>query len=453
LARGDFVVRVLLAFLFAWATAARAACPGDAGEPLPPREKLPALEQELARLAPQCSEQPGYLAYRGAVLNALGRPAEAAALLERALLLDPNRAGAEVDYAESLAALGDTAGAAALLRDLLARPDVPPALRPRLEQRLSAAEALQRFDWLSGLRAIAESGWHRAGSVTLRLGNDSNLNSAPSRDALTLTLPGGEAVLLLSDRFRARSGAAGLLEATGQLARPVGQEGVFHLYGEARARVSPSASDTDYQQAQIVTAWSQRLDSGEALFSLAGTHLRYGGDDLYDAVRLSAGRDWSRSPCNPRLGAELEWRRYPTASELDGNFVGATTGLGCNLGLDRLTLALRLGKDFARTDRPGGDQRQQDVRIAWLRPLGKGSLVADMLYTHQRDASGFSPILENNAARRLERFSLHLEYAHPFAPGWSALASVDTTLQRSNIDLFDLSGRAFYVGVRWQSQR
>jgi predicted Zn-dependent protease len=100
----------------------RAACPGDAGEPLPAPDKLQALEDTLAPLAAECGRHAGYLAYRGAVLNALGRHAEAALLLEQALLLDPARAGAQIDYAEALAALGDNLSAAAMLRDVAARP-------------------------------------------------------------------------------------------------------------------------------------------------------------------------------------------------------------------------------------------------------------------------------------------------------------------------------------------
>ena len=62
-------------------------------------------------------------------------------------------------------------------------------------------------------------------------------------------------------------------------------------------------------------------------------------------------------------------------------------------------------------------------------------------------------MLENNATRRLNRVSLHLEYAYPIASGWAVLVSADGTLQRSNLDLFDISGRALYLGLRWQTLR
>src|SRR3972149_4452029 len=98
----------------------------------------PVLPCVVFCLASECGRHAGYLAYRGAVLNALGRHEQAALLLEQALLFDPARAGAQIDYAEALAALGDAASAAALLRDVAARPDVPAPLRPQLALRLGA---------------------------------------------------------------------------------------------------------------------------------------------------------------------------------------------------------------------------------------------------------------------------------------------------------------------------
>lgn len=457
---------VALAVLFcssAWAAGLGAACPGDAGEPLPAFEKLQALEDTLAPLAPECGVHAGYLAYRGAVLNGLGRHAQAALLLEQALLLDPQRAGAQIDYAEALAALGDNASAAALLRDVAARPDVPAPLRPQLERRLSAVDALQRMDALAamsartGARAWTTDGWQGTGTLALKLGRDSNLNSAPTREALTLTLPGGDAVLLLADRFRPRAAAAARLEAGGQWIRPLQGGAALQFYGDARLRDSPAASDTRYRQVQAGGAWSQSITGGYATVGASASQLRFGGAELYRALRLSASRDWRVSlpagDCRPSLGAEGESRRYPTAAELEGRFLGLSAGLACNVGVDRLVLAARGGQDaaHAQAGRPGGDQRQIDLRLVWSRPIGGGRLGADLLWYRQQDAGGYSPLLQNGARRRLNRASLNLEYSYPIAPGWALLASLEGLAQRSNLELFDLSGRAFYIGLRWTS--
>ncbi len=444
-------VKYLFALLLFSATTAFA-CPGDAGEPLPSPDKLAVLERELARLAPECGTHAGYLAYRGAVLNALGRPAEAALLLEQALLLDPQRASAQIDYAEALDALGDSTSAAVLLREVLARPDVPAALRPRLEKRLNAMDVLRRLDALGALATLrdwAGTGWQSAGSVTFKLGSDNNLGSAPAHDTLSLTFPEGGATLFLADRFRPRAGMAALTEASGQVIRPLEGGAAIQFYGQARLRDSPSVSDTNFRQVLAGGAWSRPLASGVALFSVGASHLVYGGADLYRALRVSVSRDWQMNSCRPSLGLEGERRHYPAAPDLEGRFLGVSGGLTCSLGADRLALVVRTGKDAAQAGRAGGDQHQTDVRLVWTHPLGGGRLGADLSLSHQQDAAGYSPLLENGAIRRSGRASLYLEYAYPVALGWSVLASLENLAQRSNLPLFDINGRAFYVGVRW----
>jgi hypothetical protein len=328
---------------------------------------------------------------------------------------------------------------------------VPPALRPHLVRRLNAFESFQRFDALTGLQALVTKDWQGTASISVRAGHDTNLNSAPSRDALTLTFPEGNAVLLLADRFRERGGTAILGEASGQAARRLDGGAALQFYGELRGRVSPSNTDTNYQQGQVAAGWSTPFGSGEALVSGSVTRLHYGGDDIYGSARVTVGRDWAYKDCRPRLGGEAEWRRYPAASELDGRFLGVNGGIACLLGSNRIAAGLRVGRDLAERDRPGGDQDQLDARVTWIGTIGNGTLLADSVISFQRDDRGFSPLLESNAARRINRVSLHLEYAHPITSGWAILFSTDVTRQSSNVELFDIRGRAAYVGVRWQT--
>ena len=53
-----------------------------------------------------CDEQAACQAQKGAQLLAQGRVEEAAVALEKALLLDPNLPGAQLDYAQALALIG-----------------------------------------------------------------------------------------------------------------------------------------------------------------------------------------------------------------------------------------------------------------------------------------------------------------------------------------------------------
>jgi hypothetical protein len=138
---------------------------------------------------------------------------------------------------------------------------------------------------------------------------------------------------------------------------------------------------------------------------------------------------------------------------LEGQFYALGIGAACQLGPSRLTVIARAGEDYAQRNRPGGDQRLADLRLMWVGPFRNGSVLADLIVSAQRDSSGYSPLLENNAVRSVDRVSLHLEYAHPLSAVWSLVATYDVTVQRSNLQLFDVSGRAVYLGVRWQSPR
>jgi hypothetical protein len=131
--------------------------------------------------------------------------------------------------------------------------------------------------------------------------------------------------------------------------------------------------------------------------------------------------------------------------------MGANAGIACLRGSNRIAAGLRAGRDVAERDRPGGDQRQIDLRVTWIGSFTTGTVLVDGVISFQRDNHGFSALLENNAARHLDRANLHVEYAHPIASGWAVLLSADLTRQRSNLELFEITGRAAYIGLRWQS--
>jgi hypothetical protein len=80
-------------------------------------------------------------------------------------------------------------------------------------------------------------------------------------------------------------------------------------------------------------------------------------------------------------------------------------------------------------------------------------MLADLLLAHQRDSTGYSPLLKDNATRNLYRANLYLEYVYPLSTSWALVGSLEGSLQRSNLPLFDVSGQAVYLGVRWQTPR
>lgn len=427
---------------------AYAACPGGGGESLPadPAEQA-ALAERLAELAAPCANDSGYLAWYGALLNLLGRPAEAALLLERALLLNPEHAGAQADYADALAALGDRRAARVVFDTLLKRPDLPAHLDEPFRQRLLRLAEPVFQPWSSG------------GSLTLRWGRETNLNSATSRATLDLTLPEGNAELPIADGYRARAGNAMLMEAAGQAARDLPGGGKLRVFGEIKARAAHAIHDTDYRQADALAQaaipladtfnWIAPAKKTELLLEAGASLLDYGGEQLYQALRGGLAGQWSAAPCLTRLGIELEARRFPVNRLLDGRYGGLAGGLRCPLGSGAASLTLRGSRDNATDDRPGGDQTRADLRLAIAHPLGRGALTGEILHSRQNDRESYSSLLENGALRRIARTALKLEYMHPLASRWEALATAEISRQRSNLTLFDISNRALWLGLRW----
>lgn len=424
----------------------RPICPGNAGEPLPPAAELSALAERLVRFEQACGGDAGFLAYRGAVLLELGQAEAAAALLERALLIAPEHAGAQADYARALAALGDTRAAQSLVDNLLSRDDVPGGLREQLR------------DWQRFIgRDQGTSVWQTGGSLTLRAGGETNLNSAPARGSLDLTLPDGPVSLPLAKGSRARGGGALLAEAGVQAGRNLAGGGRLQLLGDIRGRHAPDRSETDYQQYEALAV----LTLPEAVannahpraanqFSLGASRLDYGGEQLYEAQRLGAARILQTGPCLTGASVDLENRHFPTSTNLDGRFVGLGGSLRCPLGDARVSLLGRLGLDrAAEKSRPGGDQRRWDLRLAYSRPLAGGELDAEISLGHQGDAEAYSEILENGARRKLARLALRAEWAVPLRTGLDGIVAFEASRQSSNIPLFDIDNAALWLGGRW----
>lgn len=437
-----------------------AGCPLSPSYPLPPTpEALRSLLKDLDALAGVCLNDAPFHAWRGAVLMALGEPVPAIEALERALLIDPQLAGAQLDYAQALAQTGDVASARGLLIQLAERSDLPAHLRPGLE------------------RALADSDPHRIRSrwlVTAALGHDNNLNNAPSVAELTLTFPQGAVTLPVAPASRPQAGMAGLAALQGQA---VAQQGaaLWLAQLEARARQT-SDSATDYVQGDLSIAWLQAPEAPQQWIARAGvTGVKFGGDTLVQALRVSLMHQWREnlaalapaesapgpapdSPCRLGLGPELERRTYPVARSLDGRYTGVLASALCGQANAPWGLQLRLGREDAHAaDRPGGDYRRGELRAHWEAPAGPGRLSVEGGLTRQLDSRGFSPLLDNNRTRQITRTGLRLEYALT-APGTvfdsgvgspELFVSFDWSRQASNLAAFESRQTALFTGLRW----
>jgi len=370
-----------------------------------------------------------------------GQIEQAGLIFERILLEQPALLGVWLDYALCLQQMGDNDSARAIYQSLLQQ-SPPEHLVPWLKQQMQ-------------ITAPIIAGWQYAGAITVQSGHDSNLNRAPTASSLTLTLSsGGLLALPLSDTSRANAGASRQLRFDWQAERQGAANDDWLLQATLNTRLAPSINGQDYLQSSFAMshAWVS-ASAREYHTVLAVQNLRYGGIDIQRALRAGVyrGEHWQTSAqagCATGYGAEWEMLSYPSVTELDGQYFGIATDLGCKHKLD-WKLLLRAGLDKAERSRSGGDQQRLDLLGQLGGSLGAGKWLAMAELTQLQDADGYSPLLDNNAIRNIQRGLLKLEYQYPLGSRLQALLSAEVFQQHSNLTLFSMSGRGGWLGMRY----
>lgn len=405
-----------------------------------------ALAVQLQRL-PQCQHHAPWLAAVGVVLNRLGRYAQAAEYLERALLLDPQQASVQIEYAVALAGSADLLSALQLLQTLRTDSKLAPELRQAVEVQIAR--------WTE--TALGDANTSRA-YVLARLGHDSNLLGTPNLGSLTLTLPGQTLQLPLDESYLSRPGIYRRVDA-GWAAR----HGTWLAAVNASGRDSPQEPGAATQQIQAMGEYTGHRHYANAtaayLQSRAGTR--------YRALGLSAGLQWEGGgpthACRGRSGLEWQQRTLANSPGLSGHYGGILWQRTCDTGanaaqksaLGAWQISVRWGRDVpAETERPGGAQEQAGLRLLALgtgwAPRHEWLLDAELF--HQQDTRGYSALLQDNARRQLTRVALRAEYAMPLSPAsaWQLILGAEWQRQRSNLPLFQQESQGGYLALRHQ---
>ena len=237
--------------------------------------------------ADPCDEQASCQAQKGSQLLAQGRVEEAAVALEKALLLDPNLPGAQLDYAQALALIGLKGSARAMLADVLKRPDIQPNLKFKLASAQNAPT--------QATQPSLASEWQWSKLAQAALGHESNLNSATFTDSLTLMLSNGPVTIGLADSAKPISGpatktllaiqgntrvGAGLL-ALGELSVSASLSNKNALQTDSLTGLKPERSQTAEAAAKYSLPMIAGAASGQWQFSAGGTHFWLGGLSAY----------------------------------------------------------------------------------------------------------------------------------------------------------------------------
>ena len=175
-----------------------------------------------------------------------------------------------------------------------------------------------------------------------------------------------------------------------------------------------------------------------------------GGSSTLRQWQLGSGVEWSGALagmfCRTRFGLELQGSVYPEDRLFDGYYGGLLTHWVCPE--QQLQVQLRAGVDRpVHGDRPGGDQRQYSLRLSRYFAVGNGYLAAEYDFFKQIDSKGYSPLLENNAARKLTRSVYRLEYRWS-SGGLNPYVGIEWLDQAANLPLFSPRNRVLTIGIR-----
>ena len=426
-----------------------------------------------------CDEQATCQAQKGAQLLAQGRVEEAAVALEKALLLDPNLPGVQLDYAQALALIGLKGSARAMLADVLQRPDI----QPNLKSKLTGAQNEPSYASQSSL----QSEWQWSKLAQAAVGHETNLNSATFTDSLTLMLSNGPVTIGLSDAAKPMAGpatktllavqgskraGAGLL-ALGELSVSASLSNKTALQTDSLTGLKPDRNQTFEAVAKYSLPMIAGAASGQWQFSAGGTQFWLGGLSAYSDTGFNVKFNWDRTfepgirgilnlegqSCKlaPSLGQTHQ--TFPLSSSLNGVYAFARMEMLCKAQTQESQVVLGSGSDKAQeANRPGGDKRRTELllrherltSLPWspFKQVQAGQLSTWVRYAKSADAQIYSDLL-GDLKTTTQRADWGVGFWVPLDKSWSAGLNLEATSQRSNNTLFNLKNLGVYAGIRW----
>ena len=397
--------------------------------------------ESLVEIFDQCLLSSEYFSLLGAAQLNTGQLTNAMESLERSLLLDPDNAAALIDYSEALLQDGQLFAAIEVNQLLLERTDAPPGLEQQLKIRQQEWQALTRqTDW----------------QIDFLGGYDNNLNGAPDAETVALTLSGEPLFLALNENYQAIEGPFlnARVAATHSRLSPEYQD---TLYGQIRGRLS---NDSSSDVTQFAARYSRRgsLLSASDQASAGLNHLAFLGSSLFTGADVSySGELAVNSRCSTNLSAALQQQRWHQQRRLDGVEMRAGAQTKCRLGSaarQEVTLGAGLLHNLALKDnRLGGDRDGWQLLAGWRLASVQRSISAQLNLTSILDGRGFSPLLENNARRRVTRGSVLVQYRERLdflGQGLELVANIYHQEQKSNINLFETIDTSVEVGFSWR---
>lgn len=401
---------------------------------LPPELTVTQRLRELAASEPRCAKSGHFLYQFGRLLNLAGRYDEALDRLEGAVLHQPDHWPSQLEFAIALEGVGDAQSAAGVLDNLAHNTQVDDATR----QQIAALRQAKPYNITAPQI-----------DLVLATGYDDNLLGDTRHETIELTLPGGQVPLVVDEQQRPH--AAPFLRTELRLHDDLyttasGTRWRYALFASHRhspayppARLDNLGAYVEYVPAQTPGVYAL---AGQQAFARAGNSvLRQSQWVMGLDTRLGTA-----SVCQQRIALDLQYLDYPASPKLNGSYRGLLGQVDCTAAAVQLTV--RWGQDQPRwPGRPGGEQHLYSVRLSKKLPMPPAVLTLEGEYNLAQDQNGYSPLLANNATRRIRRNSYRLQARWPYAT-WNPFITVEWVDQRSNLALFDVNNRVLTVGLQ-----
>lgn len=399
--------------------------------------------QRLHPLFSQCLSNANFLAYYGAIELRTGRINSALDTLERALLLNPQHGAAQIDYAQALYHNGDPFAAQALNQQLLKQPQLPQQIRQQIQNNQKQ------------LYSLLNTTHHQ---LSLNTGYDSNLNTSPSINQLTLTLDGENWLVALAQGLEPRSGAVIRLGASSRHTQYQANSSRSYQLS-LNSRLSENNQDHQHQLSARYQQRNQLINGSQLNHQVSLIGFQHGNQHTF--TTLEGKQHWQPATNSPltqktttcQLQAEhtLGYQSFPNSNNLNALEYRLNPSLQCNLANSQLILTSGLMYNHALSSQRAGKNRQgKELTLHWQKNLTHGRLQAQASYTHWQDTQGYNPTLANNAPRQIKRRQLLLTYLLPLNAQTLLIAQAAVQKQTSNIELFEYTSHQLDLGIKWQ---
>ena len=428
------------------------------------KEVRAALAEQATQVPALCNQNAQHLVVLAWLALEAGDDFRALAQVERAVLIEPESPGIQLEYALLLSRLGQPSLAQAVVRQLLLQPNVPERLRQELDAWLADPFAWQR------VTPGGATGPSHQSRFYVGFGGDTNVNNGLSADRIRLTLPSEVIEFPLDKREKAIAGntlewggeGQWLFGANGSLGSQalsppsfgllVGLSGVQPLgrssYASQSVQLAGRAFAGGLEQAGLYHALGRPIGlelrvagswyGQERLVQTVGTSLAWG----LDGFDLNWGQAWR---CQPELGLGADARRYPNSPVFDHLAFNLAWGSVCNAKGQELRFGVHANTEQPRNQRPGGVSQRLGLTSSLGLPMPWGRLNGQLQLEYEADNQTYSTLLKDGARKETLLLLAGLVATRPVTQTTRVYGRLESRRQQSNLPLF--SSNSFFVGM------